>query len=102
MYAMIMSKEEQETVICITDDIRVAQNVLWEDDRLYDEDDFELNRTIEALLYGAYNDNLCYISEGLNILKKVVRNAIDFDSEDYQYFDDCIDTLQAIINKHTR
>lgn len=102
MYAMVMSKEEQETVIYIADNIRVAQSVLWEDDRLYDEDNFELDRVTGALLYGAYNDNLCYISEGMNILKGVVRNATDFDSEDYQYFNDCIDTLQAIIDKHTR
>ena len=94
----VMSKVEQKAIICIADNIRITQNALWEDDRLYDEENFELDRVTEALLYGAYNDNLCYISEGLNILKEVVQNAIAFDTE----FDDCIDTLQAIIDEHTR
>jgi hypothetical protein len=102
MILKIMTKEEQNTVICVEDDIRIGQNVLQDNGLLYDDDDFNFNRARETLLYGAYNDNLCYIGEGLSILKATLQNIEGLETEDYDFFNGCISALQKVVDRHAR
>ena len=97
-----MTKEEQEIVVRVEDDVRVGQCVLWDNELLYDDDDFNFNRAREAILYGAYNDNLCDIMEGIDILKTTLQNIEGLETEDYTFFSGCISALQKVIDKHIK
>ena len=101
MNVKVMTEREQETIIRVNDDIRVAQDSLLDDELLYDEDNFELNRATEALLYGAYNDDIGYVMKGLDILKEFTQRVEGFETKDYG-FNDYIDTLQKVINRHIK
>lgn len=102
MNSKIMTKEEQSIVVRVEDDIRVTQNILYDNDLLYDDDDFNIDRAREAILYGAYNDNLCYIMEGMDILKTTLQNIKSLETEDYIFFNGCISALQKVIDKHIK
>ena len=102
MMFKVMTEEEKNIIVRVEDDIRVMQTILWDNEILYDEDDFELNRATEALLYGAYHDDIGYIMSGLDILKEFIQRVEDFEFEDYNFFEGCIAALQKVVDKHAR
>ena len=102
MNIKIMTEEEKNIVVRVEDDIRVMQCVLWDNELLYDEQDFELDRATEALLYGAYHDDIGYIMQGLDILKTVFQDIEGLETEDYNFFNGCVSALEKVVDRHIK
>ena len=102
MNIKIMTEEEKNIVVRVEDDIRVMQCVLWDNDLLYDEEDFDIDRVREALLYGAYHDDIGYIMQGLDILKTVFQDIEGLETEDYNFFNGCVSALEKVVDRHIK